>query len=109
MKLAEHLAAHITPEWTSQYIRYEEMKEILYALEQESPIDGKLQRKFLIFFIFFLTELKILDEVAFKRYCVKVDERFFQRCDQELAKINTFFAGMFLFFKIRKVCLFILR
>ncbi len=40
MKFAEHLAAHLTPEWTSQYIRYEDMKDILYALEQDAPIDG---------------------------------------------------------------------
>ena len=26
MKFAEHLAAHITPEWRKQYISYEEMK-----------------------------------------------------------------------------------
>lgn len=40
MKFAEHLSAHITPEWTSQYIRYEDMKDILYALEQDAPLDG---------------------------------------------------------------------
>ena len=28
MKFAEHLAAHITPEWRKQYIQYEEMKVI---------------------------------------------------------------------------------
>ena len=26
MKFAEHLGAHITPEWRKQYIQYEEMK-----------------------------------------------------------------------------------
>ena len=41
MKFAEHLAAHVTPEWTSQYIRYDDMKDILYALEQDAPKEGK--------------------------------------------------------------------
>ena len=29
MKFAEHLGAHITPEWRKQYIQYEEMKTML--------------------------------------------------------------------------------
>ncbi|CAF4468940.1 unnamed protein product, partial [Adineta steineri] len=29
MKFAEHLSAHVTPEWNSQYIRYDDMKELL--------------------------------------------------------------------------------
>ncbi len=63
MKFAERLAAHITPEWNSQYIKYDvskqafkafvffkftksfflkEMKEFLYHYEENAPIqDGK--------------------------------------------------------------------
>uniref|UniRef100_A0A8B9TQP3 Xenotropic and polytropic retrovirus receptor 1 n=1 Tax=Anas platyrhynchos TaxID=8839 RepID=A0A8B9TQP3_ANAPL len=42
MKFAEHLAAHITPEWRKQYIQYEALKEMLYAAVDEAPsIEGK--------------------------------------------------------------------
>ena len=37
MKFAEHLGAHITPEWRKQYIQYEEMKAMLYESIQEAP------------------------------------------------------------------------
>lgn len=29
MKFSEHLWAHLTPEWYSQYIEYDQMKEML--------------------------------------------------------------------------------
>ena len=42
MKFAEHLAAHITPEWRKQYIEYEEMKTMLYkAMETQISAEGK--------------------------------------------------------------------
>jgi SPX domain protein involved in polyphosphate accumulation len=41
MKFAERLAAHITPEWNSQYIKYDELKEFLYYYEQNAPVNGK--------------------------------------------------------------------
>ncbi|XP_060811196.1 solute carrier family 53 member 1-like [Bombus pascuorum] len=37
MKFAEHLSAHITPEWRKQYISYEEMKVMLYTAIEEAP------------------------------------------------------------------------
>ncbi|KAF8788492.1 Xenotropic and polytropic retrovirus receptor like protein [Argiope bruennichi] len=37
MKFAEHLAAHITPEWRKQYIQYEEMKSMLYSGVERAP------------------------------------------------------------------------
>ena len=41
MKFAEHLSAHITPEWRKQYILYEEMKNILYnAVERQPSSEG---------------------------------------------------------------------
>jgi xenotropic and polytropic retrovirus receptor 1 len=73
MKFAERLAAHITPEWNSQYIKYDELKEFLYHYEQNAPIQD--------------------DEHLLQRYYARADEQFFQFCDKELAKINTFFAG----------------
>lgn len=42
MKFAEHLSAHITPEWRKQYILYEEMKNILYnAVERQPSSEGE--------------------------------------------------------------------
>jgi hypothetical protein len=35
----------------------------------------------------------MLDENLLQRYFGKADEQFFQFCDKELVKINTFFAG----------------
>ena len=35
MKFAEHLSAHLTPEWISQYISYEDLKEKLYAFQKD--------------------------------------------------------------------------
>ncbi len=41
MKFAERLSAHITPEWQTQYIKYDEMKDFLYHYEENAPIqDG---------------------------------------------------------------------
>ena len=41
MKFAEHLSAHITPEWRKQYISYEEMKSMLYnAMERQPSCEG---------------------------------------------------------------------
>ncbi|XP_060831502.1 solute carrier family 53 member 1-like [Bombus pascuorum] len=37
MKFAEHLSAHITPEWRKQYISYEEMKAMLYTAVEKAP------------------------------------------------------------------------
>lgn len=72
MKFAQRLAAHITPEWNSQYIKYDELKEFLYHYEQNAPIQD--------------------DEHLLQRYYARADEQFFQFCDKELAKINIFFA-----------------
>ncbi|KAG5850115.1 hypothetical protein ANANG_G00078810 [Anguilla anguilla] len=45
MKFAEHLSAHITPEWRKQYIQYEAFKEMLYAAQDQAPsIEGLLRR-----------------------------------------------------------------
>ncbi|KAB7506211.1 Xenotropic and polytropic retrovirus receptor 1 [Armadillidium nasatum] len=74
MKFAEHLAAHITPEWRKQYISYEEMKAMLYTAVEQAPSP------------------EVTEESAIIRYYGRFDEQFFRVCDKELAKINTFFS-----------------
>lgn len=73
MKFAEHLSAHITPEWRKQYIQYELMKDMLYQAQEQAPSE------------------EVTDESIIQRYFARFDENFFQVCDKELAKINTFF------------------
>lgn len=73
MKFAEHLGAHITPEWRKQYIQYEAMKELLYEAQEEAP------------------STEVTDQSTIQRFFARFDEKFFQFCDKELAKINTFF------------------
>ncbi|XP_053326359.1 xenotropic and polytropic retrovirus receptor 1 [Spea bombifrons] len=74
MKFAEHLSAHITPEWRKQYIQYEAFKEMLYAAQDQAP------------------SVEVTDEDTVKRYFAKFEEKFFQTCEKELAKINTFYS-----------------
>ncbi|XP_037933725.1 xenotropic and polytropic retrovirus receptor 1-like [Teleopsis dalmanni] len=74
MKFAEHLTAHITPEWRKQYINYEEMKAMLYAAVEQAP------------------SAELVDPEVLTRYFAKFDEEFFHYCDKELAKINTFYS-----------------
>ncbi|XP_048395763.1 xenotropic and polytropic retrovirus receptor 1 homolog [Stegostoma tigrinum] len=74
MKFAEHLSAHITPEWRKQYIQYEAFKEMLYTAQDQAP------------------SLEVTDQDTVKRYFAKFEEKFFQCCEKELAKINTFYS-----------------
>ena len=74
MKFAEHLGAHITPEWRKQYIVYEEMKSMLYSALEQAP------------------SAEVVEEEVLQRYFARFDESFFTFCDKELAKINTFYA-----------------
>lgn len=74
MKFAEHLSAHITPEWRKQYINYEEMKAMLYTAVEEAPSAENVEPEFL------------------SRHFANFDETFFHYCDQELKKINTFYS-----------------
>ncbi|CAF1331126.1 unnamed protein product [Adineta ricciae] len=75
MKFAEHLSAHVTPEWNSQYIRYDDMKELLaQAVAKAQPfVDDS-------------------DNILREQFFFRVDEHFFQYCEKEATKINTFFA-----------------
>lgn len=61
MKFAEHLSAHVTPEWNSQYIRYDDMKELLaQALAKAQPFADES------------------DNALREQFFVRVDEHFFQ-------------------------------
>ncbi|CAH2059254.1 unnamed protein product, partial [Iphiclides podalirius] len=74
MKFAEHLSAHITPEWRKQYINYEEMKAMLYTAVEEAPSAENVEPEVL------------------SRHFANFDETFFHYCDLELKKINTFYS-----------------
>ncbi|XP_058445291.1 solute carrier family 53 member 1 [Malaya genurostris] len=74
MKFAEHLSAHITPEWRKQYINYEEMKAMLYTTVEEAPAVDSVE-----------------DDII-KRHFANFDENFYHYCDEELKKINTFYS-----------------
>ncbi|CAF1001418.1 unnamed protein product [Rotaria sp. Silwood1] len=70
IKFGAHLAAHLTPEWRSQYLQYEAMVAILYAAVDRAPSHAETTRN---------------------RYFSRIDERFFAYCNKELFKINVFF------------------
>ncbi|XP_076378767.1 solute carrier family 53 member 1 [Megalopta genalis] len=74
MKFAEHLSAHITPEWRKQYISYEEMKAMLYTAIEEAPSSESVEPE------------------VISRHFASFDEVFFTFCDRELKKINTFYS-----------------
>lgn len=74
MKFAEHLGAHITPEWRKQYIQYEEMKAKLSEAIEEAP------------------SAEVVEPEELQRYFKRFDEHFFTFCDKELTKINTFYS-----------------
>ena len=70
MKFAEHLGAHITPEWRKQYIQYEEMKAMLYESIQEAPSS------------------EVVEPEVLTRYFAKFDETFFTFCEKGKNFIN---------------------
>ncbi|XP_063729552.1 xenotropic and polytropic retrovirus receptor 1 homolog [Symsagittifera roscoffensis] len=74
MKFAAHLNDHLTPEWRTQYVAYEDLKDMLYEAQENAPPSD------------------ISDEETLKKYYAKFDQKFFSKCEQELNKINMFFA-----------------
>ncbi|XP_072018125.1 LOW QUALITY PROTEIN: xenotropic and polytropic retrovirus receptor 1 homolog [Amphiura filiformis] len=74
MRFTEHLGAHITPEWRKQYIKYEELKDMLYQAKEDAPSP------------------EFASEPDIERFYAKFEEKFFQLCDKELSKVNTFFS-----------------
>ncbi|XP_021120996.1 xenotropic and polytropic retrovirus receptor 1 isoform X4 [Heterocephalus glaber] len=93
MKFAEHLSAHITPEWRKQYIQYEAFKDMLYSAQDQAP---SVEESVHMLRKSSLRESSprppITDEDTVKRYFAKFEEKFFQTCEKELAKINTFYS-----------------
>lgn len=73
MKFAEHLLAHITPEWRRQYIVYEDMKTMLYEAVENLPT------------------IETTDSQEIERLIRTFDEDFFSFCEKELFKINVFY------------------
>lgn len=73
MKFAEHLLAHITPEWRRQYIVYEDMKTMLYEAIENMPT------------------LETADLQEIDRLTKAFDEDFLAFCEKELFKINVFY------------------
>lgn len=59
MKFGEQLSSHLTPEWRKQYIRYEELKSMLYDIMLEAPAEGE----------------------AREQYISQMDETFFAECE----------------------------
>ncbi|XP_067825536.1 xenotropic and polytropic retrovirus receptor 1 homolog [Heptranchias perlo] len=74
MKFAEHLSAHLTPEWRKQYIEYEALKKMLHVAQHQAPTP------------------EVTEPAIIQRYYASLEERFFQINEKELTKINTFYA-----------------
>lgn len=74
MKFAEHLGSHLTPEWRTKYVQYDDLKVFLYAATENAPMS-----------------VEVNDELL-RRHFSKFDPDFFTFCDQELNKVNIFFA-----------------
>ncbi|XP_065647319.1 solute carrier family 53 member 1 isoform X3 [Hydra vulgaris] len=74
MKFAEYLGAHLTPEWRSQYVQYEEMKKFIYEASSSAP------------------PMTDPADESWKSHFEKHDLNFFEFCDTELARVNTFFS-----------------
>lgn len=52
-------------------------------------IKSSVQHCVIIVYLYF----SVTDEDTVKRYYAKFEEKFFQTCEKELAKINTFYSG----------------
>ncbi|PAA61374.1 hypothetical protein BOX15_Mlig009059g1, partial [Macrostomum lignano] len=71
MKFAEHLQAHLTPEWRTQYIDYDELKDFCYKCVEEAASKE--------------------DEYERTVFLMEKDDKFYELCEEELNKINDFF------------------
>ncbi len=47
MKFGEHLGSHLTPEWRKQYVRYEELKAMLYDMVLEAPTEPEAREQYM--------------------------------------------------------------
>ncbi|KAJ8957079.1 hypothetical protein NQ318_007292 [Aromia moschata] len=92
MKFAEHLSAHITPEWRKQYINY----EIKILIETDLEVDNTALIKEMKAMLYLAVEeapsAESVEPEVVTRHFANFDEQFFLYCDKELKKINTFYA-----------------
>lgn len=71
MKFAQHLDAHLTPEWRKQYIAYEELKKLIYDIESGLLLET--------------------DPEARDFYLNSHINEFLDRCREELVRVELFF------------------
>ncbi|OQV11683.1 Xenotropic and polytropic retrovirus receptor 1 [Hypsibius exemplaris] len=80
MKFGQHLTSHVTPEWRTQYVNYDDMKDMLLKVQQHADdfpmVDDDVEEG--------LTPRE--------KYYKDFEESFFLYCEGQLKKINTFFA-----------------
>ena len=79
MKFAQTLATHVTPEWRTQYVDYDLMKEMLYEAvdampSSEAAAEGEV------------------DDKDYDAFMAKFHQEFFTYSERELTKVNTFFS-----------------
>ncbi|XP_065363374.1 solute carrier family 53 member 1-like [Calliphora vicina] len=74
MKFTEKLSAHLTPEWRQQYICYADLKNMILNAVENAPLKE-------------ISTGRIMDN-----YYAKFEEEFLMECENELRKINTFYA-----------------
>ncbi|XP_055346141.1 xenotropic and polytropic retrovirus receptor 1-like [Paramacrobiotus metropolitanus] len=83
MKFGAQLASQLTPEWRTQYLNYDDMKEMLAQVIEHAP------RSF--------SPTNMMEQPHMDRasrllvYFAEFEDKFFVYCDKELTKINTFF------------------
>ena len=98
MKFAEHLSAHLTPEWRKQYIEYEvTIFNLFISFSHLKRSFTKLLMTLMIYQVFCVLcyfNPSVVDAVTVSRHFDECDAVFFAMCQAELEKINNFFAGL---------------
>ena len=91
MKFAEHLGAHITPEWRKQYIQYEEMKARTFLLKNQNLSQSLISKEVLASFKIKAMLLAAIEEAPSpevvepevrERYFANFDEKFLTFCEK---------------------------
>jgi SPX domain protein involved in polyphosphate accumulation len=70
MKFGEQLLAQLTPEWNSQYVNYEYMKDLLAKTVAEAPMsvndnDNLLREQFFLHADKFFFQVRIIVNISF--------------------------------------------
>ncbi len=71
MKFGEHLRMSLTPEWCSQYIPYEDMKEFSTEVVSKAPAISETNQR-----------------LSRQRYFLLADEKFFQVRNDSCSCLN---------------------